>query len=519
MEMKRNVIPRVGLKLGVLGGLGLLVVGCATAPEYAPPEIGTELPAQWTARPEAALAAGSEEAHTNLESEEENSSALVSSMVDLPLLPTGWLETFGDAALEVYVARVMERNLDLQQTALRVESARMQAIISGAGQYPTVALGASAVRSRQPFAMGDGYTGVHTTNYSFDLGLSWELDVWGKVRDGASAALADYEAQVEIWQGTRLSLAAQATRSWFNVITAGLQRDLAAESVRSFEQSADLIRRRFDSGLAGALDLRLALANVANAKASLQSRQQEYESAVRALKVLAGDYPHADLTHTPDLPLLREPVPAGLPSGLLVRRPDLRASERAFAAAVLRTSVAEKQLLPTFALTASGGRSSEELGDLLRADTWLWTLLGNLSQPLVSGGRMRALARQAETEIGRTAAAYASSVLTALSEVEQALSSEGLLEAREVALADAVEQSVAAEDLAWDDYANGIGDIITVLESQRRALDTRAAHINARNLRLQNRVNLYLALGGPFDAVEAEPPSEPLQPPPLVIQP
>lgn len=447
-----------------------LLAGCASAPDPVAPELAYDLPASFAA----ADASG--------------------TVID------GWLSAFDDPALEHYVRAVMANNLDLRAAASRVEAARQQAIIGGAGQYPTVTAGISRSRSRTnlPEPRAGQATTTRSTSYAASVDLSWEIDVWGRLSNAAAASLADFEAAQDDFEAARLSLAATAVQAWFDATTARLQRDLAEETLRSFEDSRDLIQRRYDRGLSESLDLSLSLANVANARALLEQRQRELLAARRTMEVLLNAYPDASTLASEDLPPLIEAVPPGLPSEMLTRRPDIRASERRLAAAGERAQRAAKDRYPRLTLTGSVGGRSPELSDVLRAEYWVWSILAGLSAPIFNGGELDARMKAAQSEAEQALFAYAAVVLDAFREVEQALASEELLAAQEAALAEASEESGRAEELARERYARGVVDIITVLETQRRALDARADLISARNQRLQNRVNLYLALGGDF---------------------
>jgi NodT family efflux transporter outer membrane factor (OMF) lipoprotein len=280
-------------------------------------------------------------------------------------------------------------------------------------------------------------------------------------------------------------------------ITSREQVELAASTLRSYEDGARLIRSRYETGTSSALDLRLTLANVASAAAVLQQRSEQFAGALRALEVLAGTYPAGTLPLDADLPSLSAPIPSGLPSELLARRPDLVAAERRLAAAQQRSLRARKDMLPAIRLSSGIGTTSEELENIFDGDA-LWNLAAGLTQPLFQGGQLRARAGQAAVAADAAALDYARTALAAFRDVEQALAAEDFLRAREAFLLEAVEQSAAAEELSWNEYTAGLGDIVSVLEAQRRAIAARTEYLDVRNARLQNRVNLHVALGGDF---------------------
>jgi len=218
--------------------------------------------------------------------------------------------------------------------------------------------------------------------------------------------------------------------------------------------------------------------------------------------VLLGRYPADALQVSTNLPSLRQEVPAGLPSQLLRRRPDVVAAERQLAASLERVKAAKKEMLPTISLSASGGTSSGDLRDLLDTERIFWTVAGNLAQPIYQGGRLRAGVDFSDANSRQALANFSQSVLNAFQEVETFLAAEPHLQEEELALDQAAQESMAAEQLAWQQYQRGLVDIITVLETQRRAFNARSALLSVTNSRLVNRANLYLALGGDFRGLE-----------------
>jgi outer membrane protein TolC len=205
-------------------------------------------------------------------------------------------------------------------------------------------------------------------------------------------------------------------------------------------------------------------------------------------------------------PALQPPamsVPEGLPATLVSRRPDLVAAEYRLAATDARLVQARAALYPSLRLTGSGGSTSTELGDLLDGNFSVWSLAGGLLQPIFQGGRLRAGVDLAESGTAQALAAYANVLLNAYGEVESTLTSESILSRRESALAVATDQAVAARRLAEDRYDAGLEDIVTVLDAQRRALSAESQLLLVRRSRLENRVDLYLALGGGFGTDES----------------
>jgi outer membrane protein TolC len=188
----------------------------------------------------------------------------------------------------------------------------------------------------------------------------------------------------------------------------------------------------------------------------------------------------------------------GLPSELLQRRPDVLAAERRFAASGKRLSEARRALFPRLALTGGGGTTTGDLGDLLNSDFGVWNLAGNIAQPILSGGQLRAEARARFSREREALATLQQTILTAFSEVETALSAEQLLKGRARAIQEAVELARQADAAAREDYARGLGDLLTTLSTQERLVRLRTQLLTLQRLILENRVNLHLALGGDF---------------------
>ncbi|WP_269539072.1 efflux transporter outer membrane subunit [Cerasicoccus fimbriatus] len=460
-------------------GAGLILAGCATPPESRVEEMPASYPANWTADG----APGETETGVSLEEDQ-----------------GGWVDDFNSADLRPLINEAIANNYDLQATAASLGIASADATIAGADAYPQINGEFGGGRQRQNI----GGMNTEFSNVMLSVGATWEIDIWGRLRDRQSAALADVQAQLATYRGARLSLAARTANAWFRTIEARQQLDLATVTYESFNRGTEAIRSRYERGVSPALDLRLSLAQTAAAKASMDLRGQEYDAAVRQLEVLLGRYPAKELAVVEELPSITRPVPVGLPSELLDRRPDLIVAERQLAASGKRISEARKSMLPRIALTGEYGYSSSSLSNLLDSSFSVWTLAGNALQPIFQGMRLSAAVDRAKAVAQQNLAAYGQTALDAFREVETTLAAEQFLNERVDNLDESATQSIAAEDAAWEQYSRGLTDIITVLESQRRAFEARTALINARTNRLVNRVNLYLALGGDFDHAPQE---------------
>jgi len=412
----------------------------------------------------------------------------------------GWVADFKDDSLETLITEALEHNYNLQAAAARVEAAHASFQSANAGWKPTLNLSQNDSRTKTVF---NPFAGTLQSRYinRFDLGvnLSWELDVWGRLRSQSRAALADLEAAETVYMSAYLSLAANTAGAWFNLVESELQVRLNEETLESFEANLQVVEESFRRGIPNrALDVRLTRANVESARSNLALRKRQRDAAKRALETILGRYPSAEMEVTSDLPSLENTVPTGLPSELLLRRPDILTAERQLAAATERLKASKRSLLPSIRLTSSAGTTSNELADLLDPERLAMSLAGSLSQPLYQGGRLRANIRLSDARVKEAMAQFSQTVLTAFQEVETLLAAENFLLEQETALRVSTTESIEAETLAKEQYERGLVDIITVLESERRAFNARSSLLNLSNLRLQNRLDLYLALGGHF---------------------
>lgn len=405
-------------------------------------------------------------------------------------VPQPWLQQFKDPVLELLVGEALAANPQLQRIRALLTEAEAQTVVAGAEQRPTLNASAQAGRSGR---------GSQSSN-DLNLGLSfgWELDLWNKLSDSARAAEIDRQALLQDYRAARLSLAANITKSWFGATESLQQLRLSQRLIAVLGARLDVLEEGYRSGLVAALDIHLARANLAAERSRQATREQTLGTRVRALELLLGRYPANQQKISIELPALPDPIPAGLPSELLTRRFDIRAAQLRVESSWARLSRSHKDRFPSFSLTASLGSSSEQLDKLLRGDSLIWSLVGGIAQPLLEGGRLEALEARSLAQAQQREASYRDTVLRAFSEVEEALQQEQQLLRFVTALEVSVTESDLAEVLAAEQYRSGLVEYITLLEAQRRAFDARSSFIQGRNQQLQNRIDLYLALGGGF---------------------
>jgi multidrug efflux system outer membrane protein len=415
-------------------------------------------------------------------------------------ISTGWLSQFNDPRMTSLVREAVRKNNNLQAAAYRLKSIRESSITSRASRLPS--MNASGSTSRSYAGLGPA-PGASADSYGLSFSASWEIDVWGRLRDLDYATRSDYEAALADFRSAQLSLAINTAKSWVSLTEAQQQLELAEKTLTDFKKSLSLISRRQKEALLRAVDVQLGRNNVASAERNLRNRTLQRDEAARSLQLLLGRYPSGELQATSDLPLLRSSVPAGLPSELLSRRPDLAASRARISSSALRTDAARKNLLPSLRLTGSNGTGSDQLRRALDPAYLTWSLASSIAQTIYQGGAPSAQARAALERNKAVIHDYVQSALQAFREVESALQIDRSLREQEAFLLIEVDQAGKAQAASERDLGLGIegSSVLEILEAQRRAVNARGSLIRLRNQRIQNRLDLHLALGGNFETV------------------
>ena len=456
---------------------GLLLAGCVSTPESQNEEILTEVPDSW------------KNASTGESFE-----------------PQSWMEDFGDPQLEVLLREALAHNFSLMAAQARLDAAVAGTVSNRANLWPTLGLnGGYNESSRQVGSDGGTSNDINSTSYGVSGRFNWEIDLWGKLRNGYRADLADAEAARADFEAARLSIAGRAAKAWYSAIEAKHILQLAESTLDAYLSNQQIVEEGFERGIGGALEVRLIRANVAGARSAYEASERAWLDSLRTLELLLGRYPAGDIELASEWPKLNATVPAGLPTELLLRRPDILSAERSLAAAQQRKFEAKKAMLPNLSLTLGGGTSSTSLDDVLDLDSsQIWSQVWNISQPLFQGGRLRANAERAEALERQAVANFTAAVLTAFSEVEGTLSEQASYSRDYEAVKVAEEETIAAAKLAWERYEAGLAGITTALDADRRSINAQRSLIQVTNRRIQSRINLYLALGGgfTFDAPE-----------------
>jgi len=401
----------------------------------------------------------------------------------------GWLSSFNDPALSALVTEALAFNADLQVTAARVEQAAGYLKVASASLLPTV--GVAGLFGGKSGGSG-GLDGIW-------LNASLELDIWGRIRYGRAAAEQQSAAFEADYAYARQSLAATVAKSWFLAIEAGLQRAIAQDAVRAADALLGVAQDRLRVGNGNEQAVAEARASAGTYRDRLREIEQAREQALRALEILVGRYPGAEIAVAERLSPMPPSAPVGMPSQLLERRPDVIAAERRVAAAFDRVGEARAAMLPRISLTAGGSSVSSDLIVLKDTSNPIWSFGGNLIAPLYQGGALRAQVEIRSAEQKQAVAEYARAGQRAFSEVENALAAENALRDREAILAATIRDNERALELAQVQYRVGSADLRAVEQNQLTLYSARIALLRVQTERLAQRVNLYLALGGGFD--------------------
>ena len=407
-----------------------------------------------------------------------------------------WAEGL-DANLTSLLREAVANNPDLAGAARRVEMARERAVMAGASRMPQAGAALSGSRSKRNLVgfLPDRDLSFTAENYGLNLNVSWEIDLWGGLRDRRNAAEGEWRASGEDYRAARLSLAGQVAKAWYSAVEASLQVKLAEDTERTRARNAAYLAERFERGLAETLDHNLAKTSLASAQANVARRKRQRDLALRTLEALLGRHPAANLKLPPALPSPTDLPTLHPPATTLENRPDLRAARLRLRAAGHEESATRKNLLPSLSLSAGPGGRSQEFEDLLDQRFRIWSAAGNLTQPLLQGGRLRADLRRVQAARAAAAAAYKSAALAAFLEAESALAAEKFLREEEFSLVDATEAAETAAGLSWDRYRRGLENVFATLEADRRHFETESLLLSTRRTRLLNRVDLQLAMG------------------------
>jgi len=421
------------------------------------------------------------------------------SLADQP-----WWEVFGDAKLQQLISEALVNGYDAQLAAYRVEEARARAGIARSEFFPQINYGGDWSRGRNSGVVFPNSTA--TTNlYSVNVNFGWELDIWGRIRRLNEVARANLFAAEDFRRGVWLTLASDLAQAYFELLALDVQLDIARNSTDAYQRTYDLFEDRYQLGAASKLETSRAEGALGGAQANIPQIQSQIVAKENQISVLLGKPPGPIVRGAAmyDQPVVPE-VPAGLPSALLARRPDLRQVEEQLVAANARIGVAKADFFPRLSLTALFGTASPEVSALTGGTATIWAAAGMLSGPLLNAGRTLGNYRATVAQWEQARLQYEQAVLTALREVSDALAALGKLSDAETGQNRSVKALAEAVEHATDRYRQGLANYFEVLEAQQQLYPAQNTLAQIRRDRLLAHVRLYKALGGGWSLTDAE---------------
>jgi NodT family efflux transporter outer membrane factor (OMF) lipoprotein len=468
MRIDERVFLRLPLLLALLAG----TAACTVGPDYKQPVVST--PDAWEAR-----------AVEGVEAQESSVQT--------------WWDTLGDPVLTDLLKRAQEANLDLEIAAARIAEARGFYRVAAGDRYPEI-LGQGNAGAQQLSESSFGPLGGETIeNYALGASLSWEIDVFGRVRRQVESASAAFEASVEDYRDVLVVLLAEVGRNYIDVVALQERIKLKQANVVSQQESLQLTRDRFDAGLTSALDVAQAESNLANTEAQLPPLENQLNAALNRIAVLLGETPgsvHEELTREAPIPRPPDELIVGIPADVVRQRPDIRRAERDLASQTALIGVATADLYPRFSLNGFLGFDTGSIGDLVDGDSVTWSVGLPVVGNIFDGGRRRGRIDVEKARTDQLLAAYELTVLTALEEVEDSLVAYAMERMRRERLARAVDASQRSVELVRTQYMAGLTNFQNVLDSQRSLTDQEDQLAESEGLVIKNLIALYRALGG-----------------------
>jgi multidrug efflux system outer membrane protein len=452
-----------------------LLAGCAVGPDYHPP--ATNPPAHW-------------------------SSSLAGGETNGPADLAVWWKNFDDTNLDSLMTTAVQSNLTLRVAEAHVREARAERDVASGALWPSV--GSTAAYSRNRFG-GHSFPpvppGVNLDYnlYSAGFDAAWELDVFGGTRRAVEAATADIRAAEYGWRDVQVSLLAELARNYIEARSYQQRLAITRQNIQVQEEILDLTSNRYENGLGNDLAIQQAKAILTATEAQVPSLESGFSQSVHHLAVLLGQPPGAlldQMSAEEPIPLTPPVVPVGLPSDLLLRRPDVQQAERQLASATAHIGVAKADLFPKFSLTGLAGMESLSASDWFSYGSRYWSAGPTVQWDLFEAGRLRANVRIQNTRQEQALNTYEQTVLTALEDVENALVAYAKEQIRREKLSESVEANRQALELSTQLYKSGLADFLGVLDSERSLYLAQDELVQSDQTVSLNLVQLYKALGG-----------------------
>ncbi|HML79940.1 AdeC/AdeK/OprM family multidrug efflux complex outer membrane factor [Geobacter sulfurreducens] len=461
----------------VLAGAALLVTaGCATmAPRYTQP--AAPVPAAWP----------------------EGSAYQQAAAAEKPVADIPWQEFFVDEKLRKLIALTLENNRDLRMAALNIERSRAQYQIRRADLFPQVDASADATFKRQPEGLSATGRADTIDQYSVGLGVSsYELDLFGRVRSLKDQALEQYLATEQARRSVQISLVSEVAVNYLSLAADRERLNLAQETLANQQESYKLTKSRFDAGVSSALDLHQAQTSVDAARVDIARFTTLVAQDINALNLVVGSPVPAELLPpalSATLTALEDVAP-GLPSDVLLRRPDILQAESLLKGANANIGAARANFFPRITLVSSVGFGSDDLAGLFKGDAFTWSFAPRITVPIFTAGANQANLKVAEVDRDIAVARYEKAIQTAFREVADALAQRGTIGDQLAAQQSLTDATAESHKLSQARYEKGVDNYLQVLDAQRALYSAQQNLIGVRLSRLTNLVTLYRVLGG-----------------------
>ena len=426
-----------------------------------------------------------------------------------------WWDVFGDPQLSAFEARVSVSNQTVATSEAQFRQARALVAAARAAYFPTVTIGVSAARTRRPTSsIGNvptviggptigGSSSTVQSQYAMPIDISWELDLWGRIRRSVESSAASAQASAADLESVRLSLQAALASNYFQLRALDAQKKLFDDTVTAFERSLELTKNRYAGGIASRLDVAEAQTQLDTTRAlaiDIGVARAQLEHAIATL--VGAPASSFEIAFAPIVTTPPPDIPTGVPSELLERRPDVAAAERRVASANAQIGVAESAYFPTVTLSASGGFESTSAADWFTWPSRFWSVGPSISETVFDGGLRGAQTEEARAAYDANVATYRASVLTGFQEVEDNLAALRILDDERRVQNDAVASARDAVTITTNQYKSGIVSYLNVVTSQATALDNERTAVDILGRRMTASVQLLKALGGTWNATD-----------------
>jgi len=420
----------------------------------------------------------------------------------------GWREFFRDPALQQLIEVALENNRDLRVAALNVDAYRALYRVQRADVLPAVSADGAGTRSRTPGDLNSGEPAI-SSQYSATFGVSWELDLFGRLRSLRDQALEEFFASEAAQRSTQISLIASVANAWLTLQADQALLQVTRDTLKTYEESLGLTQRSFDVGVASALELRQARSAVDSARVSIEQYTRLVAQDRNALTLLLGQNLPAGLPSGDGLERTQlAALPVGLPSDLLQQRPDILQAEYQLRAVNASIGAARAAFFPRISLTGAAGTASRELSGLFDGGSGYWSFSPSISVPIFNAGQLRANVDYAQISKNIQVAQYEKAIQTAFREVADGLAAQATYTRQVQAQRDLLETSEDYYNLAERRYRTGVDSYLTLLDAQRQLFSVQQQLISDRLAQMTSEVNLFKALGGGWQETAQAQPAE-----------